>query len=80
VVTPHGRVRARARLNPDLDPGVVCAQHGWWQACPEIDAPAFDAFGDDTASLNVILRHEPADPVSGSAPLRAYLCEVVRIV
>ncbi|MBM0237031.1 hypothetical protein JNW88_07490 [Micromonospora sp. ATA32] len=34
--TPHGRVRARARLNPSLDPQVVFAQHGWWDACDEL--------------------------------------------
>jgi anaerobic selenocysteine-containing dehydrogenase len=79
VVTPHGRVRARARLNRDLHPDVVCGQHGWWQACPEIGAPGYDAFGADSASLNLILRHEPADPISASAPLRAYVCDVRRM-
>jgi hypothetical protein len=28
--TPEGRVRARARLNENLDPQVVSGQHGWW--------------------------------------------------
>ena len=79
VVTPHGGVRARARLNADLHPDVVCGQHGWWQACAEIGAPGYDAFGADSASLNLVLRHEPADPVAGSAPLRGYLCDVRRI-
>ena len=39
IETPEGSVRARARLNETLDPRVVCGQHGWWQACPEIGAP-----------------------------------------
>jgi anaerobic selenocysteine-containing dehydrogenase len=76
IETPHGRVRARARLNPDLHPDVVCGQHGWWQACPEIGAPGYDPFGDDSASLNLILRHQPSDPISASAPLRGYVCNV----
>jgi anaerobic selenocysteine-containing dehydrogenase len=79
IATPHGRVRARARLNADLHPDIICGQHGWWQACPEIGAPGYDAFGDDSASLNLILRHRPSDPISGSAPLRGYLCDVVRL-
>ena len=36
IETPDGSVRARARLNDTLKPNVVCGQHGWWQACPEI--------------------------------------------
>ena len=79
IETPHGSVRARARLNGDLDPDVVCGQHGWWQACPEIGAPGYPLIGEGSANLNAILRHRPGDPVSGSAPLRAYLCNVVRL-
>lgn len=36
VRTPHGEVRARARLNPAAAPGVVCAQHGWSAGCAEV--------------------------------------------
>ena len=43
IETPDGSVRARARLNETLEPRVVCGQHGWWQACPEIGAPGYDA-------------------------------------
>lgn len=76
IETPHGGVRARARFNADLHPDVVCGQHGWWQACPAIGAPGYDPFGTDSASLNLILRHQPSDPISASAPLRGYLCNV----
>src|SRR5262249_45570673 len=43
ITTPHGRVRARARLKATLADGIVAAQHGWWQACPELDLPGYDA-------------------------------------
>jgi anaerobic selenocysteine-containing dehydrogenase len=36
IVTPRGRVRARARLTASIAEGVVAAQHGWWQACPDL--------------------------------------------
>lgn len=36
VETSLGSARARAKLNPSLDPQVVCGQHDWWQACPEL--------------------------------------------
>jgi anaerobic selenocysteine-containing dehydrogenase len=78
VETPEGRVRARARLNESLAPGVACGQHGWWQACPEIGAPAYDPFGPDGANLNLIIGNAAIDPISGSVPHRAYLCQIRR--
>jgi len=78
IETPEGRVRARVRLNESLDPRVVCGQHGWWQACPEIGAPGYDPFGPDGANFNLIIGNSAIDPVSGSVPHRAYLCEVRR--
>ena len=79
IETPKGRVRARARLDEALDPQVVCGQHGWWQACPEIDAPGFEPFGPDSANFNLVIGHDDVDPVSGSVPMRAYVCEIKRI-
>jgi anaerobic selenocysteine-containing dehydrogenase len=79
IETPEGRVRARARMNDSLDPNVACGQHGWWQACPEIGAPGYDPFGPDGANLNLIIGNTAIDPVSGSVPHRAYLCEIRRV-
>ena len=76
VRTPEGGIRARARLNRNLAPDVVCGQHGWWQACPEVDQPGYPPYGPDSANLNLVLRQGPSDPISGSAPLRASLCEI----
>ena len=78
VETPEGRIRARARLNESLAPGVACGQHGWWQACREIGAPAYDPFGSDGANLNLIIGNAAIDPISGSVPHRAYLCQIRR--
>ncbi len=76
--TPEGRVRARARLNESLDPRVVSGQHGWWQACPELNEPGYDPFSEDGANYNLVVGSAAFDPVSGSVPLRAYLCQVKR--
>ena len=78
IETPAGRVRARASLKPALAPDVVAAQHGWWQACRELDLPGFPVRGESTANLNAAIGAEHADPVSGSTPHRSYLCEVRR--
>jgi anaerobic selenocysteine-containing dehydrogenase len=66
--TPHGQVRARARLNPSLDPQVVVGQHGWWEACDELGLPGYPPYGPDSANLNLVLRQTPSDPISGSSP------------
>jgi anaerobic selenocysteine-containing dehydrogenase len=76
IETPEGRVRARARLNASLDPHVVVGEHGWWQACTEIGAPGYDPFGPDGANLNLLISTAVLDPVSGTEPLRASLCEI----
>jgi anaerobic selenocysteine-containing dehydrogenase len=79
IETPKGSVRARAKLNESLEPGVVCGQHGWWQACEEIGAPGYDPFSPEGANMNLTISSEVVDPISGSVPLRAYLCEIHRV-
>ncbi|ACG72796.1 molybdopterin oxidoreductase [Anaeromyxobacter sp. K] len=76
IETPDGSVRARARLNDTLQPDVVCGQHGWWQACPEVGAPGYDPFGPDGANFNLLIGNAAIDSISGSVPHRAYLCEI----
>jgi anaerobic selenocysteine-containing dehydrogenase len=76
VDTPRGSVRARAKLNANLDPGVVFAQHGWWQECDELGLPGYPPYGPGSANLNLVLPLTPSDPISGSAPMRATVCDV----
>ncbi|MEV4053823.1 molybdopterin-dependent oxidoreductase [Amycolatopsis sp. NPDC049688] len=76
--TPQGSIRARAKFNVNLDPAVVCGQHGWWQPAAGLGSPGYPVTGDGSANLNLVLSQGPSDPVSGSSPLRASLCEVVR--
>jgi anaerobic selenocysteine-containing dehydrogenase len=78
IETPEGSVRARARVNHDIDPRVVIGEHGWWQACAAIGAPGYDPFGPSGANLNLIIGGTALDPVSGTASHRAYLCEIRR--
>jgi anaerobic selenocysteine-containing dehydrogenase len=79
VETPEGSVRARARFNETLQPNVACGQHGWWQAASEIGAPGYDPFTAEGANFNLIIGNEAIDPVSGSVPHRAYLCQIQRV-
>lgn len=76
LTTPHGEMRARARFKKHLDPRVVSATAGWWQACAALDLPGFDAMAEDGANLNGVVSNEASDPISGSVPHRSYLCEI----
>jgi anaerobic selenocysteine-containing dehydrogenase len=79
IRTPKGAVRARGEFNDTLDPGVVSGQHGWFEPCEELDLPGFPPFGPASANLNLVLSQTPSDPISGSSPLRAQVCEIVRL-
>jgi anaerobic selenocysteine-containing dehydrogenase len=76
LTTPAGTVQARAKLNTSLDPSVVFGQHGWWQECHELNLPGYPPYGPGSANLNLVLTQAPSDPISGSAPLRASVCDV----
>src|SRR5262245_48589233 len=76
IETAEGHVRARARLNANLDPRVVVGEHGFWQACAELGAPGYDPFGPTSASYNTLIGTNARDPVSGTPALRSYLCEI----
>ncbi len=79
IVTPRGRVHARARLTAALADGIVAAQHGWWQACPDLGLPGYDALSPDGANINLVIGNEAVDPVSGAAPHRSYCCKLERL-
>lgn len=79
ITTPKGAVRARAEFNDTLDPLVVSGQHGWFEPCEELGLPGFPPFGPGSANLNLVLAQTPSDPISGSSPLRAQMCEITRL-
>lgn len=76
IETPHGTIRAKARLNESLDPCVVVGQHGWWQHCDAIGAPGYDPYSAAGSNLNLIVSNAEIDPVSGSVPHRSYVCDI----
>ena len=59
---------------------MVFGLYGWWQACDGLGAPGCPPYGPDSANLNLVLRQTPSDPISGSSPLRAGVCEVTLLV
>jgi anaerobic selenocysteine-containing dehydrogenase len=79
VETPRGRVRARADVTDAIAPGVVCAYHGWWEACEPLDRPALDPYSEEGANVNLLVHNDVRDPVSGAIPHRSALCRVTPI-
>ena len=79
VRTPFGSMRARVRLNDELDPRVVVGEHGWWQGCDEIAAPSYDPFSPEGANYNATVDPTVRDPISGTPEHRANLCQITRI-
>ena len=63
-------------FNRTLDRGVVCAQSGWWQPCPGLGHGGYEIAGELSANYNGLISNRDCDPVSGSFPLRTYVCEV----
>lgn len=77
VETPAGGgMRARAHLNDKLDPRVVIGQHGWWQACSDLDMPGYDPFNASGSNYNLTLDPTNCDPISGTPEHRANLCQI----
>jgi anaerobic selenocysteine-containing dehydrogenase len=77
--TPFGGMRARARLNDQLDPRVVIGEHGWWQGCDELGATRYDPFSSEGANFNATVDPTNRDPVSGTPGHRANLCQITRV-
>jgi anaerobic selenocysteine-containing dehydrogenase len=76
IASPDGAMRARAQLNPRLDPRIVIGQHGWWQACDALEAPSYDPFSAAGSNYNMLIGTTALDPISGTASHKGYLCDV----
>jgi anaerobic selenocysteine-containing dehydrogenase len=76
VESPRGGIKVRARVTPNIMPGVVCCQHGWWQQCKALKLPGYDPYKADGANPAILIGTESSDPISGSLPHRSYLCRI----
>jgi anaerobic selenocysteine-containing dehydrogenase len=76
IETAAGGMRARARLNDQLDPRVIVGEHGWWQGCDELGISGYDPFSSDGSNFNLTVDPTVRDPISGTPNHRANLCEV----
>jgi anaerobic selenocysteine-containing dehydrogenase len=78
VETALGSATLQAKLTKGIPHDVVCAQHGWWQACPELGLPGYDPYSARGANVNLLYGDGEVDPISGSLPIKGQLCKVRR--
>jgi anaerobic selenocysteine-containing dehydrogenase len=73
IASPRGRIKQRAKLNDNIDPRVVVAEHGWWY--PEQKDPGH---GWNVSNVNILTdnAYETLDPAMGSTNLRVCLCNI----
>ncbi|MCC5978033.1 MAG: molybdopterin-dependent oxidoreductase [Salinarimonas sp.] len=76
IATPQGRARFRLSLDARISRDIAIAEHGWWQACPEMGREASAPDAQDTSNFNAMIGTENVDPISGSQSLRAGFCEI----
>lgn len=74
VTSPRGAARFRALVTPEINPGVVSVEHGWW--FPEKPGPDHGIW-ESNANL-LTNAGPPYDPGFGSYQLRGLLCRVER--
>jgi anaerobic selenocysteine-containing dehydrogenase len=76
VESPRGAIKVKARVTSNIVAGVICVQHGWWQACKELELPGYNPYETSGANPGTLIGADLADPVSGSLPHRSYLCRI----
>jgi anaerobic selenocysteine-containing dehydrogenase len=76
VETSKASIRVKAKRTDSITPGVVCANHGWWEACEQLGLDELDPFGATGANVNLLVHNDVRDPISGGVPHRSALCRV----
>jgi anaerobic selenocysteine-containing dehydrogenase len=74
--TPFGSITLQTKVTEGIHYNVVCTQNGWWQACPELNLPAYDSYSPEGANVNLLYSAEEIDPISGSLLIKGYPCNV----
>lgn len=74
--TAYGSITVRAKVTNSVAYNVVCAQHGWWQGCPELNLPGLDPYSSEGANVNLLYQTKEIDPISGSVPIKGCRCNV----
>ncbi len=79
VETRLSAITVLAAVNSLIPEKVIRVMHGWWQGCPELALPAYDAFSPHGANVNLVISNEVIDPITGSVPHRSYPCRIRKL-
>jgi len=75
VENGQGKAKFKVKLSPDIDPGVVIGEHGWW--FPEKDA--VDIYGWEESNINALTKNDPPyEPSIGGVNLRGFTCRIYK--
>lgn len=75
VENGQGRAKFRSRFSPDINPGVVMGEHGWW--FPENDASTL--YGWKESNINALTKNDPPyEPAIGGVDLRGFACRIYK--
>ncbi len=67
IISPRGKVEAKAQFFDLIHPGVVQVPHGFWYG---------DKDGWKKLNINMITNNEPLCPVSGGISIKALVCRI----
>jgi len=76
VETPYGSITVKVKLSDGISDTVVCTQNGWWQSCPELNLPGYDAFSQEGANVTLLYSSNNIDYVSGCFLIKGHPCNV----
>jgi anaerobic selenocysteine-containing dehydrogenase len=79
VETAVSAITVKAAFNSQLPEKVVRVMHGWWQGCPPLELPAYDPFSSAGANVNLIMKNDIIDRITGSVPHRSYPCRIAPV-
>lgn len=76
IENERGRCRQRAHITPQLKPGVINAEHGWWFPENEGDAPDF--FNVFDCNINNLTTQFACGETGYGAPYKGFLCKIYK--
>ncbi len=79
IETEHGGMRAKARLTDTIMADVVATQHGWWQACPELNQPGYDLLSPAGSNVNLLFTTREYDPLLGTYQMKGVPCKIRKL-
>lgn len=76
IENERGRCRQRAKLTPQMKPGVINAEHGWW--FPEEDGASPSFYRVFDSNINNLTTQMAYGETGYGAPYKGFLCKIYK--